>query len=121
MLPPSVFGNLVSRFGTLYVVSDNHEIANILGVKGIRLFMKDAKNSLSKIFFAIPSSVPATRFVNSGSKITAKNIKKLIEEPNVISIGELMNVYGVINDDEPYKSIIELAIKKNILMMKGLN
>ncbi|MEO1783621.1 adenine deaminase C-terminal domain-containing protein [Thermodesulfobium sp. 4217-1] len=116
MLPPSIFGNLVSRFGTLYVVSDNHEIANIFGVKGIRLFMKDAKSSLSKIFFAIPSSVPATRFVKSGSKITAKDIKKLIEEPDVISIGEMMNVYGVINDDEPYKSILDLAKEKNILI-----
>ncbi|AEE13690.1 Adenine deaminase [Thermodesulfobium narugense DSM 14796] len=116
MLPPSVFGNLVAKSGTLYVISDNHEIANILGVKGIRLFMKDAKNSLSKIFFAIPSCVPATRFVKSGSKITAKNIKKLVEEPDVISIGEMMNVYGVINEDEPYRSILDLAKKKNILI-----
>lgn len=116
MLSPSVFGNLVAQSGTLYVVSDNHEIANIFGVKGIRLFMKDAKNSLSKVFFAIPSSVPATQFVSSGSKITSKNIRKLIEEPDVISIGEMMNVYGVINDDEPYRSIIELAKDKNILI-----
>lgn len=116
MLPPSVFGNLVAQFGTLYVVSDNHEIANILGVKGIRLFMKDAGSSLSKIFFAIPSSVPATRFVKSGAKITAKSIKRLIEERDVISIGEMMNVYGVINDDEPYRSIIGLAKEKNILI-----
>jgi adenine deaminase len=116
MLPPSVFGNLVAQFGTLYVVSDNHEIANILGVKGIRLFMKDAGSSLSKIFFAIPSSVPATRFVKSGAKITAKSIKRLIEERDVISIGEMMNVYGVINDDEPYRSIIELAKEKKILI-----
>jgi adenine deaminase len=116
MLPPSVFGNLVAHSGTLYVVSDNHEVANILGVKGIRLFMKDARSSLSKIFFAIPSSVPATRFVQSGAKITAKNIKRLIEERDVISIGEMMNVYGVINDDEPYRSIIELAKEKNILI-----
>ena len=108
-LTPSRFAQIVSRFGTLYVVADCHEIANVAGIDGLNYFMDNAKSSSINIFFAIPSCVPATSFATSGGKIDIEDVKKLIKNEMVLSLGELMNVPGVVNGEQKFLEMIKIT------------
>ena len=108
-LTPNGFANTVSRFGTLYAVADCHEIANVAGIDGLNYFMDEAKNSPINIFFAIPSCVPATPFATSGGKIDVDDVKKLIKSELVLSLGELMNVMGVVNGEQRFLEMIKIT------------
>ncbi len=108
-LTPSGFAQTVSRFGTLYAVADCHEIANVAGIYGLNYFMDEAKNSPINIFFAIPSCVPATPFATSGGKIDVDDVKRLIKSEMVLSLGELMNVMGVVNGEQKFLEMIKIA------------
>jgi len=110
-LTPSRFAQIVSRFGTLYVVADCHEIANVAGIDGLNYFMDNAKSSSINIFFAIPSCVPATPFATSGGKIDIEDVKKLIKNEMVLSLGELMNVPGVVNGEQKFLEMIKITKK----------
>lgn len=67
MLTPSRFAQLVVPRGTIAVVSDPHEIANVAGVEGVEYMIRDAKKVPLKVFFGAPSCVPATSFETSGA------------------------------------------------------
>lgn len=102
MLVPSEFARIASIHGTVAVVSDPHEIANVLGIEGIRFFIENAnsnnlKNKM-KFFFGVPSCVPATDFETSGAKITPNDVRILFDEERLTYLGEMMNFPGVIND-----------------------
>jgi len=110
-LIPSVFGDLVAKRGTLHVVADSHEIANIRGIEGVKFFINEAKNSRCNIRFAVPSCVPATDFATSGGRIDAKDAEELLKLDEVVSLGELMNTVAVINNDEKFVRMIDAAKK----------
>ena len=69
MLTPGAFAEAVVKHGTTSVVSDPHEIANVLGVRGVKFMIRDSKKVPVKFFFGAPSCVPATSFERSGSTI----------------------------------------------------
>ena len=75
LLVPSRFAEAVVPHGTIGTVSDPHEIANVLGLKGISYMEQDAKGVPLKIFFTAPSCVPATSFETSGANLDAENIR----------------------------------------------
>src|ERR1700740_559925 len=77
MLVPSEFARLASPHGTVATVSDPHEIANVLGIEGIRYMIQNAKPVPFHFYFGASSCVPATRFETSGATITAKEIGQL--------------------------------------------
>ncbi|OPX36534.1 MAG: hypothetical protein B1H13_14330 [Desulfobacteraceae bacterium 4484_190.3] len=106
LLTPTRFGETVARHGTLHVVADCHEIANVAGISGLRWFMDDAGNGPINAHFAVPSSVPATPFAQSGGELGLKEVTELLDDPRVVSLGELMNVPGV--DDHETSSYQEL-------------
>ena len=108
-LTPNRFAQVVSKFGTLYAVADCHEIANVAGIDGLNYFMDETKNSPINIFFAIPSCVPATPFATNGGKIDIEEMKKLIKNEMFLSLGELMNVTGVVNGEQKYLEMIKIA------------
>lgn len=97
MLPPSEFARIASIHGTTTVVSDPHEIANVLGMTGIEYMIKDAKSVPFNFYFGAPSCVPATPFETSGSIITATDIEKLLTSDDILYLSEMMNYPGVIN------------------------
>ncbi len=109
LLTPARFGEVVAAFGTLRVVADCHEIANVAGIDGLHWFMKDAESTACDIRFAVPSSVPATPFATSGGKLGLAEITVLLNEPAVVSLGELMNVPAVLNRDETVMAMIAAA------------
>ena len=80
MLVPSEFAKIALIHGTVATVSDPHEIANVLGVKGVHFMIKNGKKVPLKFNFGAPSCVPATSFESAGAELDSDEIKELIEE-----------------------------------------
>ncbi|MHC1598051.1 MAG: adenine deaminase [Candidatus Methanofastidiosia archaeon] len=112
MLPPSSFSWAVAPHGTVAVIADPHEIANVMGTSGVEYMVEDAKNALINIYFTAPSCVPATRFETSGATLNADSISKLMKRKEFVALGEMMNYPGVINGDAECLGKIACA-KKN--------
>jgi adenine deaminase len=98
MLVPSEFARLAVVHGTVAVVSDPHEIANVLGIKGIEFMIDNGSKVPFKFFFGAPSCVPATDFETSGAKILPEDIEDLFEKYNLKYLSEMMNFPGVTFD-----------------------
>jgi len=111
MVIPSRFSSWVVRFGTVATVSDPHEIANVIGVEGVRFMVQDARNGRARIFFTAPSCVPATRFETAGAVLDADALEPLMADGSVIALGEMMNYPGVIFHDPNVMSKLEMAKK----------
>lgn len=106
MLIPTEFSKLALVHGTIGTVSDPHEIANVLGIKGIDFMIENAKLSPLKCLFGAPSCVPATSFEHSGASISADDIHLLLSRDDIGYLSEMMNFPGVLNnDDEILKKI----------------
>ncbi|MCK9150927.1 adenine deaminase [Methanobacterium alcaliphilum] len=99
MLTPSFFAHAVVPHGTTAVVADPHEIANVMGTKGIDLMIKDSENVPLTFYFTAPSCVPATPFETSGATIESNQIDFLMQKDQIVALGEMMNFPGVINED----------------------
>ncbi len=100
MLHPARYAQAVVPRGTLAVVTDLHEIANVCGPAGIKFVMDWARKLPLDMLFMAPSCVPATHLETSGAQISSKEVKKILASPNVIGLGEMMNFPGVISGDE---------------------
>ncbi|MGV8814838.1 MAG: adenine deaminase [Gelidibacter sp.] len=106
MLVPSEFAPLAVKHGTVATVSDPHEIANVLGVEGVEFMIANGKKVPFKFNFGAPSCVPATDFESAGAIIDAEGVKKLLENPDIKYLAEMMNYPGVLfNDAEVMKKI----------------
>ena len=99
MLVPSEFARLATCHGTVATVSDPHEIANVLGKKGIRYMIDNGKKVPFKFFFGAPSCVPSTAFETAGSSLDANDIEELMASPDIYYLSEVMNYPGVIHED----------------------
>lgn len=106
MLIPSSFAKAAVKNGTVATVSDPHEIANVMGLKGVEYMIENGKNSPFKFHFGAPSCVPATPFETSGAVINSDDIKTLMQNDDIYYLAEMMNFPGVIyNDEEVLKKI----------------
>lgn len=99
MLVPSEFAKIAVKHGTIATVSDPHEIANVLGVKGVAFMIENGKKVPLKFNFGAPSCVPATSFESAGAIIDADDIKLMMENPDIKYLAEMMNYPGVLFDD----------------------
>jgi len=108
------FARAVVPHGTTSVVIDPHEIANVLGVRGVRFMAESAKNVPLNVFIMIPSCVPATHLETSGATLTSSDIKRLLKEPWAIGLAEMMNFPGVIFRNPEVLKKIEVARGKRI-------
>ena len=97
MLHPVNYAQAVVPRGTLTVVTDLHEIANVCGIEGIKFVISWEEKLPLDMLFMVPSCVPATTLETSGAQISAEDIKKLWDYPNVIGLGEMMNFPGVVS------------------------
>lgn len=114
MLTPSSFAKMALRHGTVATVSDPHEIVNVMGEKGIKYMLSNSKNIGLKIFFGLPSCVPATNIEKSGAILDSNSIEKLFKKyPNLSYLTEMMNFPGVIYDDVEVIKKIQIAHKYN--------
>ena len=106
MLTPSEFAREAVKHGTVAVVSDPHEIGNVLGIDGIRFMIDNSKKVPLKFNFGAPSCVPVTNFETSGAALGVNEVNKLLALAEIGHLAEVANYPGVINDDpEVYKKI----------------
>ena len=113
MLVPSEFAKIAVLHGTVATVSDPHEIANVLGVKGVDFMIENGKKVPLKFNFGAPSCVPATSFESAGAIIDADDIKVMMENPDILYLAEMMNYPGVLFDDEEVLKKIQHAKNNN--------
>ena len=109
MLTPSRFAEVVVPHGTTSVVSDPHEIANVMGIPGIKYMVEDASTVPLNVFFTAPSCVPATPFETSGAVIGSKEIDNILKYDEMVALGEMMNFPGVLSDDPEVTAKIRAA------------
>lgn len=112
MLIPSEFARLASPHGTIATVSDPHEIANVLGLEGIRYMIENASQVPFHFFFGAPSCVPATSFETGGATISAKDIEELFKTDQLKYLSEMMNFPGVLHKDEEVME--KIAVSKRL-------
>ena len=113
MLIPSEFAKIAVIHGTVATVSDPHEIANVLGVKGVDFMISNGKKVPLKFNFGAPSCVPATSFESAGALIDSNDIKEMIENPDIKYLAEMMNYPGVLLDDSEVFAKIQHAKNNN--------
>jgi len=113
MVVPSEFAKIALIHGTVATVSDPHEIANVLGVKGVDFMIENGKKVPLKFNFGAPSCVPATSFESAGAFINADDIQKMMANPDIKYLAEMMNYPGVLFDDEEVLQKIEYAKNNN--------
>jgi adenine deaminase len=108
------FARAVLPNGTTTVVTDPHEIANVLGQEGIRFMAESARGLPLNVFIMLPSCVPATHMETSGATLRAIDLKSLFKEPWAIGLAEMMNFPGVIFRNPEVLKKIEMAKGKRI-------
>ncbi len=108
LLPPPEFARLAVVHGTVATVSDPHEIANVLGLEGVRYMLRTGAMVPFLFWFGAPSCVPATRFETAGAELTVEDIRTLFEE-GVPYLSEMMNFPGVLAGDPEVRAKLELA------------
>lgn len=109
MLVPSEFARLAVRHGTVATVSDPHEIANVLGAKGVHYMVENGKQVPFKFHFGVPSCVPATIFETAGATLDAEAVRTLLQSPDLYYLAEVMNYPGVLCGDPEVMAKIEAA------------
>jgi adenine deaminase len=113
MTTPGSFAMTAVSRGTTGVVSDPHEIANVLGIEGVKFMLEDSKKVPLKFWFGAPSCVPATTFESAGNAINSDGIKELLINPEIKYMAEMMNFQGVIDDDPEVQKKIKIAKEYN--------
>lgn len=99
MLLPYQFARLAVAHGTVFTISDPHEIANVLGIEGVRFMLEDAKRTSFRFFFGAPSCVPATTFETAGATLGVQDVEALLALPEIYGLAEMMNFPGVLHGD----------------------
>ena len=109
MLTPSEFARAAVVHGTVGTVSDPHEIANVLGVDGVKYMIADGQRVPFHFAFGAPSCVPATPFETAGASLGPDDVAALLDRDDVLYLSEVMNYPGVIHGDDALHAMIAAA------------
>ncbi len=113
MLVPTEFARAAVVHGTVASVSDPHEIGNVLGVEGVHYMLDNAAGSPFKFYFGAPSCVPATTFETAGAAISVDEVERLLDDPRIVYLSEMMNFPGVLHGDPECLAKIAAARQRN--------
>jgi adenine deaminase len=108
------FARAVVARGTTSVICDPHEIANVLGLEGLKFMIDSSQNVPLNVFFMLPSCVPATRLETSGAALSAEDLAPFIDHPQVLGLAEMMNFPGVVNADKDVMEKLALGSNKRL-------
>lgn len=109
MLTPAAFARIAVTHGTLAAVADPHEIANVLGERGVELMLELARQTPFVFGFGIPSCVPATAFETAGARLDPDAVARLLARPGITHLAEMMNVPGVLSGDSAVRAKLDAA------------
>ena len=112
MVLPRTFGMAVLPHGTTSVIADPHEVVNVAGVEGLKMFLDVTDNSPISIFTVVPSCVPSTPYETNGAgHFTAEQMKPFVDDPRIVGLGEVMSFVDVVNG--------ELEMMAKLALFKG--
>jgi adenine deaminase len=114
MLTPAAFARAAAVHGTLAAVADPHEIANVLGERGVALMLDLARQTPFVFGFGVPSCVPATPFETAGAELGPDAVARLLDLPGVTHLAEMMNVPGVLSNDPRVHAKLAEARKRGL-------
>lgn len=114
MLVPSEFARLAVVHGTVAAVSDPHEVANVMGIVGVRFMIDNGRKVPFKFFFGASSCVPATGFETAGARLDLPEIEELLGMEDIVYMSEMMNFPGVLNGDPLVMAKIALARERGL-------
>lgn len=119
MMPPSTFVTLASGHGTTSVVADPHEIANVLGVAGVRWMMENGRGLPVRFLWAVSSCVPSCHLETSGATLGPDDLRGLFDAPpegcDVVALAEMMNFPGVVHADPTVLAKVALGLERRIV------
>lgn len=114
MLLPTEFAVVALTHGTVATVSDPHEIANVCGVDGIEYLLRNSESSPLKFNYGVPSCVPATPMETSGAVLDAKSVSRLLDDPRMKYLSEVMNFPGVLSGDADVMAKLNAAKERSL-------
>ena len=114
MLTVPRFARAVVARGTTSVICDPHEIANVLGIDGLKFMIDSSQGVPLNVFFMLPSCVPATGLETSGAVLSAQDLAPFINHPQVLGLAEMMNFPGVVNTDPDVMEKLALGGHKRL-------
>jgi adenine deaminase len=116
MVPPDQFAKAVLRNGTTAATIDPHEIANVLGVDGVRYMVEASVGLPVRIWTTIPSCVPPVPGLEtSGAEFGPSEIDELLKLPGVVGIAEIMDYPGVINHHARMAGIVQVGLDHHVV------
>lgn len=116
-LTPINFARAVLPKGTTTIIADPHEIANVLGIDGVKYMIENSKDVPMNQYYLIPSCVPSVvGLENAGAEFDDIEIEKMLDLPNVLGLGEVMDYVGVINQTDRMTKIIDTALKRGMFI-----
>ncbi|SHG82459.1 Adenine deaminase [Thermosyntropha lipolytica DSM 11003] len=107
LVTPLEFLKAVALYGTTTVVADPHEIANVMGLEGIKFMLEDSKNAIIDLFLEVPSCVPATSLETAGAELDEGAVQAALKYPRIVGLGEVMDFPGVVLGDDDLLTKIE--------------
>ncbi|WP_223068339.1 adenine deaminase [Paenibacillus caui] len=113
MITPATFSYGLIKNGVTTIVPEPHEMANVFGVEGVREMIAASKECTADMFYAIPSSVPATSMETTGGSIEIEDMDELLKSERMICLGEIMNYVDVIRDPDCKTNRILRHIRAN--------
>ncbi|MCD6128209.1 adenine deaminase [Candidatus Bipolaricaulota bacterium] len=113
-LSPAEFARAVLPHGTTCVIADPHEIANVLGLTGIRYMLAASEGLPLRVFFMAPSCVPATPLETAGAELSAREVAEVLSWDRVLGLGEMMNFPGAISGDPEVQAKVKAAAGRPI-------
>lgn len=116
MATPEAYCQEELRWGVTTLVTDPHEIANVAGIEGIKYMLQAGKNTPINYYVQLPSCVPATPFEHAGCILNAQELTELTEDEQVLGLGEVMNVPGVLMQEQDLTDKLDLFKHKNAVI-----
>lgn len=116
MATPEAYCQEELRWGVTTLVTDPHEIANVAGIEGIKYMLQAGKNTPINYYVQLPSCVPATPFEHAGCILNAKALAELTDDEQVLGLGEVMNVPGVLMQEQDLTDKLDLFKHKNAVI-----
>jgi adenine deaminase len=114
MLAPWVFAQAVAQRGTTTVIADPHEIANVLGLDGVRFMLEASREAACEVLLTAPSCVPATTLDTAGAELGPVEVGEMLAWPEVVALGEMMDFPGVLAGDGTVCAKLQAARGKPI-------
>ena len=114
MLTVREYAKAVIPNGTTAIFMDPHEIANVLGIEGIKLMIEEGMNVPLRVYTTMPSCVPAAPgFEDTGASLSSENIKEAMQWDTIIGLGEMMNLPGVLEANEEVHKALQATLAQN--------